>query len=118
MYNVQAFPCILRSREDGGKGSRGCQHAAPRYRGRGRHKGAVARCSLYMSPCFHGIWRALTLAFACGALAVAMVLRRDSPAKSEQPFIGPLPPMPLDSIDDADYKWMEMLGQLSIWENC
>jgi len=53
---------------------------------------------------------ALTLAFACGALAVAMVLRRDSPAKSEQPFIGPLPPMPLDSIDDADYKWMENPG--------
>ncbi|CAE7939506.1 unnamed protein product [Symbiodinium sp. KB8] len=53
---------------------------------------------------------ALTLAFACGALAVAMVLRRDTPAKSEQPFIGPLPPMPHDSIDDADYKWMENPG--------
>ncbi|CAE7230734.1 unnamed protein product, partial [Symbiodinium necroappetens] len=53
---------------------------------------------------------ALTLAFACGALAVAMVLRRDTAAKSEQPFIGPLPPMPHDSIDDADYKWMENPG--------
>jgi len=52
----------------------------------------------------------LTLAFACGALAVAMVLRRDTAAKSEQPFIGPLPPMPHDSIDDADYKWMENPG--------
>ena len=41
---------------------------------------------------------------------VAMVQRRDTAAKSEQPFIGPLPPMPHDSIDDADYKWMEMLG--------
>ena len=36
---------------------------------------------------------ALTLAFACGALAVAMVLGKDAPApaRAEQPFIGPLP---------------------------
>jgi len=51
---------------------------------------------------------ALTLAFACGALAVAMVLGKDTPAAAaQQPFIGPLPPMPRD---EEDYKWMEHPG--------
>eukprot|EP00439_Symbiodinium_sp_Y106_P075898 s110_g15.t1 len=51
-------------------------------------------------PCLHLGQQALTLAFACGALAVAMVLGKDTPAAAaQQPFIGPLPPMPRDEED-------------------